>query len=248
MPSAIMGRLPKIFFAPVVTCGLTLAIGLAGVGQPSPTASHHTSPSPNASADSASPEVNRIIDTVLHRNPGLQSYQAHAQLDVRQLNFPWLHPILDGKVYYNDPGYTVYDFPHTPSYLQGITKAEGAVGIVSRWRHCYNITVEHQPSAYILHMVPKIYGEVAEMDVTVNKTNANLEHFQWFYHRQADSVTLTQYYSKIGAYDVVTRQQADITKHFIRAKATGTFDSFRYNVPAPTPTPTPTNPLHQCDN
>jgi hypothetical protein len=227
----------RAWLAPALIVGLIVAIGFAGLAAPSPSAS-----------DTASPEVDHVIDMVLNRNPGLQSYQAHARLDVAQLNFPWLHPVMDGKVYYNRPGYTVYDFPHTPSYLQGITKAEGAVGIVSRWRHCYNISLEDRSDAYVLHMVPKILGEVAEMDVTIDKTNGELQHFQWTYHRHADSVTLTQHYTNIGGYDVVTSQESDITKHWIRAKATGTFDSFHYNVPAPTPTPTPSNPLHQCDN
>jgi hypothetical protein len=196
----------------------------------------------------ASPTVESVIDSVLNRNPGLRSYQAHASLDVRQLNFPWLHPVLDGKVYFNAPGYTVYDFPHTASYLQGITKVEGAVGLASRWRHCYDITLEVRPDAYVLHMVPKILGEVAQMDVSVDKTTSDLKFFNWSYHHPGDSVQLWQTYSRVGGFDVVTAQSADITKRHIRAKATGTFDAFQFNVPVPTPTATPSNPLHQCDN
>ncbi|HEV2038075.1 MAG TPA: hypothetical protein VGQ96_05645 [Candidatus Eremiobacteraceae bacterium] len=225
----------KSLFGLALAACLVTAIGLAGLAAPSP------SPSP-------SPNVDTIIEMVLHRNPGLRSYQAHAQLDVRQVNFPYLHPVLDGKVYYNSPGYTVYDFPHTPSYLQGITKVEGAVGMATRWRHCYNITLEVRPDVYVLHMVPKIRGEVSEMVVHIDKKSGNQLFFDWSYHNVGDSVQLWQTYSMVGGYDVVTAQAADIHKHHIRAKAVGNFDSFQFNVPVPTPTPTPTDPLHQCDN
>ncbi len=220
---------------------LVAAIALAGHAQPSP-----SKPSPASSADS--PSVDSVIELVLARNPGLRSYRAHAVLDVRQVNFPYLHPILDGHLYYNSPGYTVYDFPHTPSYMKGFTKVVGPVGMPTRWRHCYNITLERSGNDYILHMVPKILGEVAEMDVTVNKTNGNPEFFHWTYHRPNDSVWLAQTFAVIGGYDVVTSQTSEITKHSVRAKASGSFDSFEYNVPVPTPTPTPSDPLHQCDN
>ena len=124
-------RALKSLVAPGIAFGFVLAIGFAGLAQPSPSASHAVSPPPKVLATS-SPTVDDVIDMVLKRNPGLQSYEAHASLNVRQLNFPWLNPVLDGKVYYNKPGYEVYDFPHTPSYLQGITKVEGAVGLANR--------------------------------------------------------------------------------------------------------------------
>jgi len=240
-------RALKSLVAPGIAFGFILAIGFAGLAQPAPSASNGGSSPPKVQATS-SPTVDDVIDMILNRNPGLQSYEAHARLDVRQLNFPWLNPVLEGKVYYNKPGYEVYDFPHTPSYLKGITKVEGAVGLASRWRHCYNITLEVRPDTYVLHMVPKILGEVAQMDVSIDKKSGEERFFNWSYHRQADSVQLWQTYSNVGGYDVVTAQAADVTKHSIRAKATGTFDTFHFNVPAPTPTPTPSDPLHQCDN
>jgi hypothetical protein len=223
---------------------LSLAAGVCtGLAQPaaSPDATAKPAPTP-ASVDS-------VIDLILSRDPDIRSYAAHATLDIQQVDFPYLHPVLDGHVYYTAPGYTIYDFPHTPSYLQGITRVEGAMGMASRWRRCYNIALDQQPGVYILHMVPKIRGEVSQLDVTVNQRNGNLEHFTWSYHDSAeDSISLTQYYANVGGYDVVTLQRTDITRHHIRAKGTGTFDSFQYNVPVPTPTPTPSDPLHQCDN
>lgn len=240
-------RLPRGLLAPTLAGCLILAIAVAGLADPTPSTpasgccamQPRTPPSPN---------VDGVIDLVLGRNTGLRSYQAHAVLDVRQTNFPYLHPVLDGKMYYNSPGYAVYDFPHTPSYLQGITKVEGAVGMASRWRHCYNITLDVQPDAYVLHMVPKIRGEVAQMDVTVDKKSGNPEFFNWTYHNEGDSVQLRQTFAAVNGYDVVTGQTANFAKHHIRAIGTGTFDAFQYNVPVPTPTPTPTDPLHQCDN
>jgi hypothetical protein len=238
-------RLPQALAAATTACLVLVAVGLVGFAAAS-TASNVRPKSTAAVAQTGS--VDSIIDLVLRRNPDIRSYEAHAILDIRQVNFPYLHPVLDGHVYYTSPGYSVYDFPHTPGYLKGITRLEGSMGMASRWRQCYNITVERQPEAYILHMVPKILGEVSKMDVTVNKKSGDLEHFDWWYHDSDDNISLTQYYSMMDGYDVVTLQESDITRHHIRAKARGTFDSFQYNVPVPTPTPTPSDPLHQCDN
>jgi hypothetical protein len=229
------------YLASIGACGIVAAIAAAGFAQPSP------SPSGDSPL-TETPSVDSVIELILHRNPEVHSYVAHAVLDVRQVDFPYLHPVLNGEVYYQAPGYTVYNFPNTPWYLEGITHAEGAMGMATRWEHCYDITVHVQPDAFVLHMIPKIRGEVTALDVTVNKKTGDLQHFNWWYQEPNDGVSLTQYYTNVGGYDVVTLQQSDVTRHHIRAKLTGTFDSFQYNVPVPTPTPTPSNPLHQCDN
>jgi hypothetical protein len=229
------------YFIAILSCLTLGAIATVGFAQSSP-------PADSPPQDSSLPSIDSVIALILNRNPDIHSYAAHAVLDVRQVDFPYLHPVLEGQVYYQAPGFTVYDFNNTPWYLEGITRAEGAMGMASRWQRCYNITLRAQPDAFILHMVPKIRGEVRSLEVTVNKKTGDLEHFNWLYQDPNDGVSLTQYYTNVGGFDVVTLQQSEITRHHIRAKITGTFDSFRYNVPVPTPTPTPSDPLHQCDN
>jgi len=203
------------------------------------------SPSPSPSPQES---INGIISLIMHKNAGLNSYQAHAVLDVRQLNFPWLHPVLEGTESYGQPGFTVLDFPHTPSYLRGITKVEGTVLSAPRWQHCYNITVSTLPEAFVLHMVPKINGEVSNVDVTVGRSDGQLQRFDWYYHDSDDHISLVQYYGTVYGYSVVQSQSSQITRHHIRAAGQATFSDFQFNVPVPTPTPTPSNPLHQCDN
>src|SRR5450755_2964595 len=136
-----MTRLAKLLpaLAATIVIAAAAAAGAAGSSTPS---------SP------ASVSVANVIALITGSNTGLKSYRAHASLDVRQLNFPWLHPVLDGTEYYGQPGFTVLDFPHTPSYLKGITKVEGTVFSAHRWEHCYNITMTTLPEAYVLHMVP----------------------------------------------------------------------------------------------
>lgn len=209
-------------------------------------ATNSSSPSPSA-APSVLP-VAGIIELITHRNAGLSSYQAHARLDIRQLNFPWLHPVLEGTEYYAQSGFTSVDFPHTPAYLRGITKVEGTVFSARKWEHCYNISVTALPEAFVLHMEPKIRGEVSSVDVTVGRTDGQLQRFDWYYHDAGDHVTLQQYYGIVYGYSIVESQSAEITRKHIRAKGQATFDSFAFNVPVPSPTPTPLNPLHQCDN
>jgi len=220
--------------------GVTVLVAIAVDGVAGVAAS--SSPSPDESTKS-------IIALIMHKNSGLNSYQAHAVLDLRQVNFPWLHPVLEGTEYYGQPGFTELDFPHTPSYLKGITKVEGTVLSAPRWEHCYNITISTLPEAYVLHMVPKINGEVSTVDVTVGRSDGQLQRFDWYYHDSSDDhISLVQYYGTVYGYSVVQSQTSQISRHHIHAVGQATFSDFQFNVPVPTPTPTPSNPLHQCDN
>ena len=200
------------------------------------------------STASSTPEPASVIALILRDNPGLTSYKAHAHLDIRQVNFPWLHPVLDGSQYYTKPGFTTYDFPHTPAYLKGITKVEGSVGLANRWTHCYDISVVTDRDAYNLKMTPKIRGEVKEMDVVVDRNDGTIHHIDWWYWNPGDHVELEQFYGFVSGFKVVTMQSSTIQLHHIRAVGNGSFDNFEFNVPVPTPTPTPSDPLHACDN
>ncbi len=203
---------------------------------------------PPAAAQGASANVSAIINSIEMRNPGLRSYQAHTVLDIRQVTFPYLHPVLEGTAYYSSPGFTVFDFPHTPSYLKGITKLESTAYAVNRWQRCYDITVDEQADTYVLHMVPKIAGQVSRVDVSVSRSDARLLRFDWSYINGNDHATLRQTYASVNGYDLVTQQQSELALHHIRAVGVSQFSDFQYNVPVPTPTPTPSDPLHQCDN
>ena len=222
------------------TVALALAAGVAFGQSASP------SPSSHSSADPLSPA--EVVNLILHDNPGLKSYKARAHLDIRQVNFPWLHPVLDGYQYYSQPGYTTYDFPHTPSYLKGITKVEGAVGLANRWMHCYDMSVKSDRDAFNLKMTPKIRGEVKEMDVVVDRNDGTIHHIDWWYWNTGDHVALDQFYGFVSGFRVVKMQQSKIELHHIRAVGNATFDDFQFNLPVPTPTPTPSDPLHSCDN
>lgn len=202
----------------------------------------------SAASPSPAPGPATVIGLILRDNPGLDSYKAHAHLDIRQVNFPWLHPVLDGSQYYTKPGYVIYDFPHTPGYLKGITKVTGSVGLANRWERCYNISVSSDKEVYNLKMTPKIRGEVREMDVVVDRNDGTVHHIDWWYQDPGDHVTLDQFYGFVSGYKVVTLQQSTIQLHHIHAIGNQTFDSFQFNVPVPAPTATPSDPLHACDN
>jgi len=230
-----MTRLAKLLpaLAATIVIAAAAAAGAAGSSTPS---------SP------ASVSVANVIALITGSNTGLKSYRAHASLDVRQLNFPWLHPVLDGTEYYAQTGFTALDFPHTPSYLKGITKVEGTVFSPHKWEHCYNISVSTLPEAFVLHMEPKIRGEVSSVDVTIGRSDGQLQRFDWYYHDAGDHISLEQYYGIVYGYSIVESQSSEIARKHIRAKGQATFDTFQFNVAVPSPTPTPSDPLHQCDN
>src|SRR5215467_2235890 len=107
MTSRMLRSIPAAIVAALV---LTTAMAVGAACQ--------TTPAPSSSSASGDPAPQTVIDLILHDNPGLDSYKAHAHLDIRQVNFPWLHPILDGSQFFSKPGFTTYDFPHTPAYLK----------------------------------------------------------------------------------------------------------------------------------
>ncbi|MBV8170506.1 MAG: hypothetical protein JO219_01085 [Candidatus Eremiobacteraeota bacterium] len=227
---------------------LTAALALAGllVAALSPTSAAPTAAASYASA--AATDVGAVIERVVDRNPGLHSYRASAHLDLRQVTFPYLHPVLDGHAYVLAPGYTTFDYPHTPFYLKGLTKFQGAFGDATRWQRCYDITLSTRPDLFDLHMVPKVQGEIAFVDVELAPDGA-INHVEWRYREnEKDYISLTQTYSSVQGHSVVTSQATDVTLHHIRAKGTQTFSAFEFNVPVPTPSPTPSDPSHACDN
>lgn len=234
-------RLIRRLFSPALAVGVVAAAVIAGWADPGPSAQAVAQPTQSGS-------VEAIVDRLLHRDPHLNSYSAHVTIDVRQVNFPYLHPVLVGTEYWSSPGSAVFDFPHAPGYLKGLTKLESTAYSVDRWQKCYDINVSDEASDYILHMVPKIRGEVSDVYVTVTKSGDELSHVEWYYHNPGDHVVLWQTYSTIDGYSVVTAQKSEITLHHIRAKGSSSFYDFSFNVPVPTPTPTPSDPLHQCDN
>jgi len=204
-------------------------------------------PAPPAYA-SAAANVDSIVDKVIDHDPGLRSYSAVAHLDLRQVSFPYLHPVLDGHAYVSAPGYTTFDYPHTPFYLKGITKVQGAFADASRWLRCYDITVASKSDGYALHMVPKVQGEIAYVDVLLG-LEGTIDRAEWRYRENMkDYIALTQTYTTIDGHSVVTSQASDVALHHIRAKGTQTFSNFEFNVPVPTPSPTPSDPAHACDN
>jgi hypothetical protein len=231
---------------PALGLALCLATAIASLGQAPASASSAAAPIASAAPGGASVEA--VVELVLARNPGMKSYKAHAHLDLRQVTFPWLHPVLDGYEYLSSPGYTVFDYPHTPFYLKGITKVQGAFGNADRWIRCYYMTLAETPDAYQLHMVPKIEGEISAIDLLLGR-DGSIDHVDWQYRENPnDHIRLSQTYSTVNGYSVVTSQSSDVTLHHIRARGTQTFSGFEFNVPVPTPTPTPSDPLHACDN
>ncbi|MBV8281611.1 MAG: hypothetical protein JO347_06045 [Candidatus Eremiobacteraeota bacterium] len=230
-------------FAHLAAAGALTAALVAALSPPAASES-----GPPAYASAASAGVGSVIDTVVGRNPGLKSYVARAHLDLRQVTFPYLHPVLDGHAYVSAPGYTTFDYPHTPFYLKGLTKFQGAFGDATRWQRCYDITLTANGDSYALHMVPKVEGEITAVDVRVGLDGA-INRVEWRYRENPkDYIALTQTYSNVMGHNIVTSQATEVTLHHIRALGTQTFSAFQFNVPVPTPSPTPSDPAHACDN
>lgn len=226
----------------LVTACAAMVIGSASVSAGTP-AVQRTRPSRAPQAVTA----DDVIRLILSRNPALKSYTAHAHLDIRQLNFPYLHPVLDGTMYYKSPGLIVSSFPHVPFYLKSVNFEQSAAYAATKFKQCYSVSVIEKGDHYFLHMEPYIHSRVKSLDVKVAKTDGAIQHMEWHYLQDPrDHIILDLHYSKVEGYDVVTAETTDIRVDHIRAIGLSLIDGFLFNVPVPTPTPPVAG--HECSN
>lgn len=239
-----MRRLQQRPFLALPYVALALAAVVLLAASPAPeTPSVARSMQPNGPGTKSADDV---IHLILSRNPSLSSYIAHVHLDIRQLNFPYLHPSIEGTTYYKSPGLVVSTFPHVPFYLKSVNLQQTGAYAATKFKRCYAVSVSQDDLSYHLHMEPYIHSRVKSLDVTVAPDGA-IQHMEWRYLQDSrDHIDLDIYYSNVGGYRVITGEIAKIRISHIRAIATSIFDGFQFNVPVPTPTPPEIG--HECSN
>lgn len=223
--AAVLGACAAALAAPVSSAARQQAAGTASV---------------------APATAQQVVALILSRNPKLRTYRAVAHLDIKQLNFPYLHPQFGGVEYYTSPGFVVSNFPHVPFYLRSVNFEQTGAYAATRFLECYNISTSAASDDYLLHMVPKQNGRVAYVEVRVSRADGAIRHMEWFYNKSRDHIAFDMDYSIVGGFQVITSQRSTIRMSHIVAVATSTFDDFQFNVPVPTPTPAA--PGHECDS
>ena len=231
MLSLLFRRLPAATYFVATLGALLVASVSAGASPPSQVGVKPAQSSLPISADD-------VIHLILRRNPTLRSYTAHVHVDIRQLNFPYLHPAIDGTTYYKSPGLVVSTFSHVPFYLKSVNLQQSGAYAASKFKLCYAVAVSDDGDAYHLYMLPYLHSRVKSLDVIVGKSDGAIRHMEWRYLQNSrDHITLDLHYSDVEGYNIVTSEVADIRVDHIRAMGLTLFTNFLFNVPVPTPTP-----------
>lgn len=190
----------------------------------------------SAAAQTESPgDVDAIVSRIQARNPSLQSFQARVRVNIRQTNFPWLAPKLDGTAYFKRPDNYEVVFDRVPSYAKGINKLFGNVTDPSSWRADSNIAYDGIQKIdgrqfYVLRLTKKIYSDQLKDSYAYVDTATYQVARMEFHYANGGDITMTQVYRNQGPFNVLSSQHAEIHIPHIRAVADASFGVYQTNV------------------
>ncbi|HTX58017.1 MAG TPA: hypothetical protein VMD47_13030 [Candidatus Acidoferrales bacterium] len=192
-------------------------------------------PSATASATAAASPAGaqEVIDRMLARNAGLDSYAVRVHVHLRT-SIPFYSPTLDGTVYYKRPDNFVVRFDRVPSYMKSVQELFQNVGDPTEWEKDSNIALagttqlEGHPVLKLV-LTKKIYSDqIKDTIAYVNPTNYELPEME-FEYTNGQSIVMTQTYGKENGYDVVVAQHVDGNRR-IRATGDASYDPYQTNV------------------
>jgi hypothetical protein len=195
---------------------------------------------PSAAAvptESAPADAQTVIDRMLARNAGLQSYTARVHVNARP-SIPLCRLRTDGTAYYKRPGsFAVVLNPISglcASSLKAIQKLSTDVGDPTAWEKDSNIKLAGmQPldgkPMIVLVLTKKIYSDqIKDTTVYVDPATYELAEMDWHY-TNGDAITMKQYYSTEDGFSVVVRQHFEGRRR-IGFSGDSTYDSYQTNV------------------
>jgi hypothetical protein len=201
---------------------LALLVGLPGL----------QAPAKAAVSDTTDPNV--ILERVNERNPNLSSYQSRLHVDIRLISFPYIGQHLDGSTYFKRPANYEVVFDRVPSYAKGFEKLYSDVGDPSNWDRRFVITYSGERpfenrTDIELYMVQRVRGMIDHETVLIDPNAWTIDQIRYDYYN-GGTITMTQHFSDIAGYTMLSSQTADIKIPHIRAIANGTYTDYQTNV------------------
>jgi hypothetical protein len=175
-----------------------------------------------------------LIERVLDRNPSLTSYQGRMHVDVIMSSFPFLHQHLDGTTYYKKPSNYEIVFDQVPSYARGFEKLFSDIGDPSEWMRRFTISYEgqrefHEHADAQLRMVQKVRGMIDHETVLLDPVGGKIDQIRYDYYN-GGHITMTQTFTDVGGYTMISGQEVEIQIPHVRAVARGGYSDYRTNV------------------
>ena len=181
-----------------------------------------------ARAQTFDPSTDAVFQKMLGANKGLQSYQAHVDVQTR---LPLGHFTLHGTLYdRGDRSKVVFD--NVPAIARSSVENQPSIGAVSNWHQLYAMSlVSHAAGLTTCRLVPVSAEGVRSIDVVVENSSGLVQEYVWS-NTNGMTITSDQTYEPIGGYQLVG-SVATKTRGAVHADSTTTFTNYQLNVTVP---------------
>lgn len=167
-------------------------------------------------------------------NPDLHDFTAAMHAHVAMKSFPFLSADLDGTYYYKAPDKTKVVFTGgVPVVAQQFDKLYARIESPSQWNEKYVVTtVSDDGTTAHFKLVPKIKGNVEQIDASADDKNATVTSMRWQY-RNGGYAEMTNKYGRVGGILVVESQTGHVEEPGYVADITSTIGNYKINSGIP---------------
>jgi hypothetical protein len=180
-----------------------------------------------------------VVDHMLARNDGLNSYTAHVKINAHaQLAFIQCSLNSSGTAYFKRPGSFAVSLSDTTgpcaSQVKSLQTLSTDVGNPRGWERDWDIAlggtaqVAGKPAIELILTKKIPSDQVKNTLVFVDPSNYELVEMVWNY-TNGDAITMTQSYATLNGYSVVVGQHFD-GKRRVRFTGDSTYDTYQMNV------------------
>jgi outer membrane lipoprotein-sorting protein len=207
-------------FVSKVTLSVSLAVVLVCVaGAPAPVYAQTT----------FDPRTDAVFQKMLGVNKGLQSYEAHVDVQTR---LPLGSFTLHGTLYdLGDRSKVVFD--HVPAIARSSVENQPSIGAASNWPKLYAISlISRTPGLTTYRLVPVSAEGVRSIDAVVDNASGLVQEYVWS-NTNGLTITSDQTYELVGGYQLVGSVTSKTRGAGVRADSTTTFTNYQLNVTVP---------------
>ncbi len=190
---------------------------------------------PQARVSTAPTSVREVLERMIARNDGLNSYTARVHVKLRMLSFPYFAPSLDGTSYYKRPDKSEIVFDRVPGYAKGFQRLFNDVDDPMGWQKDENVALRGMGSLngrpmIVLTLTKKIHSDqIDHATVYVDPVTYELPQMEWHY-TNGGTIVMKQYYQVENGFSVIGRQHVDIG-YRVRAVGDAQYEPYKMNVP-----------------